>query len=240
VARESSALVLLDVDFSSIVRAVRMGRRIFDNLKKAISYIFAIHVPIAGMSLLPVLFGWPLVLLPVHIVFLELIIDPACSVVFEAEAEEADVMTRPPRRPDAPLFSTRMVLISLLQGLSVLAVLVVVYLVALKRGQSEVDARALAFTTLIIANVGLIFVNRSWSRLITDTLRSPNAALWWVTGGALAFLGLVLYVPFLQNLFKFSLLHPIDILICVAAGAASVLWFEILKTVKRGKPLLVK
>jgi Ca2+-transporting ATPase len=152
VAREASALVLLDDDFASIVQAVRMGRRIFDNLKKAIAYIFAVHVPIAGMSLLPVLFEWPLVLLPVHIVFLELIIDPACSVVFEAEPEEADVMTRPPRRPDAPLFGTRTVGISLLQGLTVLIILLGVFVISLKRGQSEEDARALTFTTLIIAN----------------------------------------------------------------------------------------
>jgi Ca2+-transporting ATPase len=208
-----------------------MGRRIFDNLKKAIAYIFAVHVPIAGMSLLPVLFKWPLVLLPMHIVFLELIIDPACSVAFEAEAEEADVMTRPPRRPDAPLFGTRTVGISLLQGLSVLAMILGVFVISLNRGQSEDEARALTFTTLIIANLGLIFTNRSWTRIVLDTLRSPNAALWWVTGGALIFLGLVLYVPFLQNLFRFSFLHPLDILICFAAGVVSILWFEVLKWV---------
>jgi Ca2+-transporting ATPase len=233
VARESSSLVLLDDDFSSIVQAVRMGRRIFDNLKKAMSYIFAVHVPIAGMSLVPVLFKWPLVLLPVHIVFLELIIDPACSVVFEAEQEESDVMTRPPRRPDAPLFGTRTVGISLLQGLSVLLILLGVYVIALKRGQGGEDARALAFTTLIFANLGLIFANRSWSRLILDTLRSPNAALWWVSGGSVLFLGLVLYVPFLRQLFRFSVLHAVDILICVGAGAVSILWFELLKFVHR-------
>jgi Ca2+-transporting ATPase len=229
VAREASALVLLDDDFASIVQAVRMGRRIFDNLKKAIAYIFAVHVPIAGMSLLPVLLKWPLVLLPMHIVFLELIIDPACSVVFEAEPEEADVMTRPPRRPDAPLFGTRTVGISLLQGLSVLIILLGVFVISLKRGQSEEDARALTFTTLIIANLGLIFTNRSWTRIVLDTLRSPNAALWWVTGGALTFLGLVLYVPFLRNLFRFSVLHPLDLFICIAAGVVSILWFEVLK-----------
>ncbi len=232
VAREASALVLLDDDFASIVKAVRMGRRIFDNLKKAIAYIFAVHVPIAGMSLLPVLFKWPLVLLPMHIVFLELIIDPACSVAFEAEPEEADVMTRPPRRADAPLFGTRTVGISLLQGLGVLVMLLGVFVVALKRGQSDNDARALTFTTLIIANLGLIFTNRSWKRIVPDTLRSPNAALWWVTGGALILLVLVLYVPSLQNLFRFSFLHPLDIMICSAAGVASVLWFEVLKWLK--------
>jgi Ca2+-transporting ATPase len=233
VAREASALVLLDDDFSSIVSAVRMGRRIFDNLRKAIAYIFAVHVPIAGMSLIPVLFKWPLVLLPVHIVFLELIIDPACSVVFEAEPEEADVMTRPPRRPDAPLFGSRTVGISVLQGLSVLIMLLGVHVVSLKQGRSEEEARALTFTTLIIANLGLIFANRSWSRLILDTLRSPNAALWWVTGGALLFLGLVLSVPFLRELFGFSLLHASDILLCLAAGAVSILWFELLKLAHR-------
>jgi len=237
VAREASALVLLDDDFSSIVQAVRMGRRIFDNLRKAIAYIFAVHVPIAGMSLLPVVFQWPLVLLPVHIVFLELIIDPACSVVFEAEPEEADVMTRPPRRPDAPLFGARTVGLSVLQGLSVLVILLGVYFFALKRGQSEEDARALTFTTLIVANLGLIFVNRSWSRTVLATLRSPNTALWWVTGGALLFLGLALYVPFLQQLFRFSLLHPSDVALCIAAGVVSIIWFEVLKLVHRRKPV---
>jgi Ca2+-transporting ATPase len=231
VARESAALVLLDDDFSSIVQAVRMGRRIFDNLKKAIAYIFAIHVPIAGMSLIPVLFRWPLVLLPMHIVFLELIIDPACSVVFEAEPEEADVMNRPPRRPDAPLFGRRTVILSLFQGLSVLIILLIVYVISFKRGQSEEDSRALTYATLIIANLGLIFVNRSWSRTVLATLRSPNAALWWVTGGAVLFLGMALYVPFLRDLFRFSVLHLTDILICIAAGIVSVLWFEVMKAV---------
>jgi Ca2+-transporting ATPase len=240
VAREASALVLLDDDFSSIVQAVRMGRRIFDNLKKAVAYIFAVHVPIAGMSLIPVLFTWPLVLLPMHIVFLELIIDPACSVVFEAEPEEADVMTRPPRRPDAPLFGKRTIILSLLQGMSVLAMLLLVYVISLKRGQSEVDSRALTFTTLIIANLGLIFVNRSWSRTVLATLHSPNTALWWVVGGALLFLSLALYVPFLRDLFRFSVLHPIDIIICVTAGVMSIVWFEVLKMVNRQRPESVR
>ena len=231
VARESSALVLLDDDFSSIVQAVKMGRRIFDNIKKAIAYIFAIHVPIAGMSLIPVLLKWPLVLSPVHIVFLELIIDPACSVVFEAEPEEANVMNRPPRNPKEPLFSRRTLVMSLLQGVSVLLIVLAVFGIALSRGQGELEARALTFTTLIIANLGLILTNRSWSRTILSTLRSPNAALWWVLGGAAVFLGLVLYLPVLRSLFRFSILHPIDLAICLAAGVVSILWFEGLKMV---------
>ncbi len=233
VAREAADLVLLDDDFSSIVQAVKLGRRIFDNLKKAMSYIIAIHVPIAGMSLLPVLFRWPLVLLPVHIVFLELIIDPACSVVFEAEKEEEDVMHRPPRNPAEPLFSRETLILSVLQGVSVLAIVLAVFGVTIYRGQGELEARALTFTTLIIANLGLIFANRSWSRLIVATLRSPNKALWWVTGGAVAFLALVLYTPFLRNLFHFTRLHPIDLAICLSAGVLSIVWFEGFKILQR-------
>ena len=226
VARESASLVLLDDDFSSIVQAVKLGRRIFDNLKKATAYIFAIHVPIAGMSLLPVLFKWPLVLFPVHIAFLELIIDPACSIVFEAEPEEADVMKRPPRDPKEPTCDQRIVILSLMQGASVLLIDLAVFLFAQYRGQGEMDARTLAFATLVVANLGLIFTNRSWSRAIPATLSSPNAALWWVVAGALAFLGLALYVPVLRSLFRFSALHLPDLAICLSAGLFSVLWFE--------------
>ena len=233
VAREAASLVLLDDDFSSIVQAVRLGRRIFDNLHKAMAYILAIHVPIAGMSLLPVLLKWPLVLFPVHIVFLELVIDPACSIAFEAEAEEKDIMHRPPRDPRKPLFNGSMVVLSLLQGLSVLVILLVVFLISLYRGQGVQEARALTFTTLVAANLGLILTNRSWSRTIWATLRSGNVALAWVFGGAIALLLLVLYVPFLRKLFHFTFLHPGDLLICLFAGVCSILWFEGLKAFKR-------
>jgi len=232
VARESADLVLLDDDFSSIVKSVRMGRRIFDNLKKAMAYILAIHVPIAGMSLIPVLLKMPLVLLPVHIVFLELIIDPACSVVFEAEPEEANVMNRPPRSPKENIFGRSTALLSFLQGFSVLFIVLVTYIIVLSRGQGEMEARAFTFTTLIVANLALIFTNRSWTRTILTTLKSPNSALWYVTFGALLFLGMVLYIPFLRDLFLLSILHINDILICLVLGIASVLWFEVLKIIK--------
>ena len=231
VARESAALVLLDDDFASIVASVRLGRRIFDNIKKAIGYIFAIHVPIAGMSLIPVLFKWPLMLMPVHILFLELIIDPACSTIFEAEKEEANVMNRPPRNPKEPLFSRRTVALSVLQGVGVLLVVLAMYAGVLASGQSEGEARALAYTTLIIANLGLILTNRSWTRTVWQTLRTPNTALWWVLGGASIFLGLVLYVPFLRGLFQFDYVAPLNLLLCLAAGIFSVLWFEVFKIV---------
>jgi Ca2+-transporting ATPase len=239
VAREASSLVLLDDDFSSIVQAVKQGRRIFDNLKKGMAYILAIHVPIAGMTLIPVLLKWPLVLLPVHIAFLHLIIDPACSIVFEAEPEEADVMQRPPRNPKDPLFGKRMWSVSLLQGLGVLLILAALYGFALYRGQAESEARALAFTTLIMANLGLILINRSWSRTVLATIRSPNAAMWWVVGGAVVFLGLVLYVPVLRQLFRLAELHWIDLFVCLLAGAVSLTWFELFKLMSRGAAVIV-
>jgi P-type Ca2+ transporter type 2C len=232
VARESAGLVLLDDDFSSIVQAVRMGRRIFDNIKKAVSYIFAVHVPIAGLSMFPVFFrDWPLILMPVHIVFLELIIDPACSMIFEAENAEPNVMRRPPRKPNEPLFSARSVTLSILQGLGVLVMLLAVYCIAQWRGITENECRALTFTTLVIANLGLILTNRSWSRTIVAMLREPNTALWMVLCGAVGFLGLVLYLPFLQNMFHFGGLGLLDLLICLVVGVLSILWFEGFKVI---------
>ena len=177
VAREASSLVLLDDNFISIVAAVRLGRRIFDNLKKAMAYIFSIHVPIAGMSLIPVLFNMPLVLLPVHIVFLELIIDPACSVVFESEKEERNVMNRPPRKKDEGIFTRRTLVLSLLQGFVVLAVTLVIYWSALSRGLEESEVRALTFATIVVANLCLILTNRSWSDTIITSLRTPTGRL---------------------------------------------------------------
>ncbi|MGB5100561.1 MAG: cation-translocating P-type ATPase [Methanothrix sp.] len=240
VAREAASLVLLDDDFSSIVKAVKLGRRIFDNIKKAMAYILAIHVPIAGLSLIPVLLGWPLIFFPIHVVFLELIIDPACSIAFEAEPEEADVMLRQPRDSNKPLFSRRTLGLSLLQGISVLIIVIAVFAVSLYRGQGESVARALAYTTLIIANLGLILANRSWSRTILETMSTPNPALWWVVGGAGAFLALIVYVPFIRELFGFANLHFIDIAICFIAGIASVLWFEGLKVISRRRDSFTK
>ena len=229
VARESAALVLLDDDFSSIVQAVKLGRRIFDNLRKAMAYLLAIHIPIAGLSLIPVLFKLPLVLLPIHVAFLHLIIDPACSIVLEAEPAEATVMQRPPRNPQEPLFGRKTVGLAVMQGLGILAIALTIFIIALARKQGELDARALTFTTLILANLGLILSEGSTSRLNLKILRSPNPALWWVLGGGLVFLTTVLYVPFLRHMFGFSFLHPIDLAICLLGGAMSLLWFELLK-----------
>ncbi|HSN33802.1 MAG TPA: cation-translocating P-type ATPase [Ideonella sp.] len=236
VAREAAALVLLDDDFASIVAAVRLGRRIYGNLRKAMIYILAVHVPIAGLSLLPVLFGWPLVFFPVHIAFLEFIVDPACSVVFEAEPEEADTMRRRPRPPDEPLLGARHLGLGLLQGAGVLALCIALFGLALGRGLGEGAARSLAFTALVVANVALIFANRSRDGSLLGSLRVSNRALWWVTGASLLGLALVLHVPWLRGLFEFAPLAPGPLLLALAAGLASIAWFELLGLAARAAP----
>ena len=233
VAREAADLVLLDDAFPSIVHAIRLGRRIFDNLKKAMAYVMAVHVPIAGLALVPVMLRWPLVMLPLHVVLLELVIDPSCSIAFEAEPEESDVMDRPPRDAKQPLFDRRTLTLSLLQGVSVLAMVLGVFAAAMYRGETETSVRALTFTTLIIANLALILTNRSWTRTILDTWRSPNPAVWWVVLGAAACLGVVLYVPSVQMFFRFSRPHVVDIALSLTAGMFSVAWFEGLKILGR-------
>jgi len=231
VAREASALVVLDDDFSSIVAAVKLGRRIFDNIKKAVAYILAVHVPIAGLAVIPMFFrDWPPLLLPVHVAFLELIIDPACSIVFEAENAEPNVMKRPPRNSKNKLFSRGTLLLSLFQGASVLAVIIALLAVSARLGYADENSRrTLAFIALAIANLGLILTNRSWNRTIVSMFREPNRALWWVVGGAAIAMTLLLNIPFLRELFHFGRLHLADILISIAAGIASILWFELLK-----------
>jgi Ca2+-transporting ATPase len=185
------------------------------------------------MSVLPVLFGWPLILLPVHIVFLEFIIDPACSVVFETEPEEADVMRRRPRSVNAKLFYKGAAVISFIQGVAVLAIVVLVFVSTNWRGLGEETARTMAFATIVAANLALIWTNRSWAQTIVGTFRRPNKAFWWILALALFALGLVIYVPPLSSLFRFSALNPIDFLICLGAGLVSIAWFEIFKVVKK-------
>lgn len=204
VAREAASLVLVDDHFDSIVQAVRMGRRIYDNLQKAMAFILSVHLPIAGMSLIPALLDWPLALLPAHILFLELIIDPSCSIVFEMEREEAGVMKRPPRRLDEALLGRKVLVRSLVQGLSIFLAVLTVYALMTLNGYGEGESRMIAFTGIVIGNLGLIFSNRSWNESMFRSMKTPNKALWWVTGGTLFFLCIVIGVPFVRELFRFS------------------------------------
>ena len=229
VAREASSLVLLNDDFASIVHAIRLGRRIYDNLRKAMTYVVAVHLPIAGMTLLPLLLGTPLVFAPVHIVFLEMIINPACAIVFETEQAEHDIMMRPPRSVDERLFGWRNVSLAVLQGLGLLAAVAAVFFVGLRDGLLDTEARAIAFTCLVIGNLALIVANRSALRSVFALLRVPNRAQWWVLGGTGVALAAALYTPALQRIFHFSAVHADDLVSPIVAGIAAIAWFELMK-----------
>jgi Ca2+-transporting ATPase len=233
VAREAASLVLLDDDFSSIVAAIKLGRRIFDNIRKAVAFTFAVHIPIAGLSMLPLFFPeWPLLLFPVHIVFLELVIDPSCSLVFEAEEAESDVMQRPPRNPEERLFSLKSMGLALAQGGTALLACAAVYLLA-RPGHGNEAARALTFAAMVVSFLAIILANRSWTLSLLGSLRNPNPALWWVLGGTSAFLALALYWPAAQRLFHFAPVHGWDLLLACTAGFGSILWFEGVKALRR-------
>lgn len=230
VAREAASIVLLDDDFTAIVATVRLGRRIYDNLRKAIEYIVAVHIPIAGLALLPLLLGLPLILTPIHIAFLEMVIDPACSVVFEAEREEADVMRRPPRAAGSVLLDQRRLLWALLQGGVVLTILAALLLVAMAIEMPEAEVRAMAFTALVLANIGLILVNRSFSASWRVALRQPNRALWWLLAGVAVTLSTAVFWPPAQSLFRFAPLDARALSLCVLSGVVSVWLLEAVKS----------
>ena len=233
VAREAASIVLLDDDFGSIVTTVRLGRRIYDNLRKAMSYILAVHVPIAGLALMPLLFGMPILFGPMHIAFLEMVIDPVCSLVFEAETEEDGVMKRPPRPPAEPLFSGPTILWSLVQGALVLAVTAMIFALAPSYGLEADQVRGLTFASLVLGIVALIFVDRSLSSSIITAIRRPNRALAVVVPLVACLLAVTLFWQPARNLFGFAALQPVFLAIPPLAGLVVFLLLEALKTIWR-------
>jgi Ca2+-transporting ATPase len=229
VAREASSLVLLDDDFTSIVRTIRLGRRIYDNLRKAIQYIVAVHIPIAGLALLPFVFGLPLMLMPIHIALLEMVIDPACSVIFESEDEEEDVMRRPPRKPDDPVLPRATAWWAAMQGLAALAIVALALILGSRLGMPEGDLRAFVFTTLVVMNVGLILVNRSFRSSLYEALFRRNVTLWILVAVVLLVLSTALYWPPARALLQFGPLHLDDLSVCIGAGAVLIGLLEIVK-----------
>jgi Ca2+-transporting ATPase len=237
VAREAASLVLLNDDFASLVTAVRYGRRVFANLRKAIVFVVAVHVPIVGLSLVPVFFGWPMLLMPVHILFLQLIIDPACSVVFEAEPLEPGAMKAPPRRQDQRLFDASVMVRGLWQGGGLLLLLLAVYAGSLAllpaQAQREDAARGLTFVVLVLANLGLIQANRSWApgwgRAPGQGGAESGRPFAWIALGTAAMLAVVLGVPAVSRLFSFAM-PPVGFMLAALGVAALALgWFELVK-----------
>ncbi|CAN5648331.1 HAD-IC family P-type ATPase [soil metagenome] len=229
VARQAADLVLMNDDFASIVTAVRYGRRVFANLRKAIVFVVGVHAPIVGLSLVPVVMGWPMLLMPVHILFLQLIIDPACSAVFEAEALEPDAMTVPPRSASARLFDRTALARGLWQGSGLLALLLGVYAGSRALAVPDDMARALVFTVLVLCNLALIHANRSWSRASWHQGLARNPYFAWITAATLLLLACVLGFAPVSRLFAFEQPTPVMLLAAVGLAGLGLLWFEAVK-----------
>lgn len=236
VAREAAALVLVEDDFGSIVHAVRIGRRIYDNLQKAVSYIVAVHVPIAGISLLPALLGYGTILTPVLVVFLELIIDPACSIVFEMESEEPSSMLRKPRAANARLFTPRGIAWSVLQGLLVFVGTFVVLFYAHAAQLGEAVERTLVFVMLVLGNVVILLANRSIDEPLWRSIRRKNPAVPWFLAGVAGLLTILLGVPWVRGVFGFTALDASWFWIAFAASVLPVFLLDAKKA--RSKPTI--
>jgi Ca2+-transporting ATPase len=229
VAREAAALVLLKDDFSSLLAAVRQGRRVFANLRKAIVFVVAVHVPIVGLALLPVALGWPMLLAPVHVLFLQLIIDPACSLVFEAEGQEDHAMSAPPRAPQARLFDPILLRRGLAQGGGVLLLLLAVFALARFFGASDEAARALSFAALVLSNLALIQQNRRWGPQSADADGESGRKFGLMAVGVAGLLMAVLWMPRLGGLFGFAAPQPWHLPLALLAAAGSMAWCAAVK-----------
>ena len=204
VARQSADIILLDDNFSSIVHAIKLGRRVFDNLSKAISYIIAIHIPIAGLTLIPVIFsGLPVLFFPVHVAFLELIIDPTCSIIFEAEPEIKDIMKRPPKKISESILNPQKLFKSLIQGLIVLSFVLAIYFYLVNNHFSENQIRFYSFIGLLVGNLALTSVNKSWNYSSFKQIIFSNKELMIIIIVMISSLGLIMNIPPLKDVFSF-------------------------------------
>lgn len=239
VAREASSLVLLDDNFASIVAAIRLGRKIFDNLQKAMSYILAIHIPIIGLTLLPAFFNaLPLLLMPIHIVFMELIVDPICSIAFESEQEEKDIMRRKPRKPDEKFFGGRLMAYSIVKGLLLLMLVLSVYFLTINEGHTDGEIRAIAFSALIIGNIVLILTSLSSSRSFVSVVTEKNIPLHSILITASIILYLVISVPVLQQVFSFGFPGYTHFIPALAGALLLLFLLELIKYIRFRNALL--
>jgi Ca2+-transporting ATPase len=235
VAREASSLVLLNDDFSSIVNTIKQGRQIFDNLQKAVIYVIAVHVPIAGAVFIPILFGAPPLLGPVHILFLEMIIDPSCAIVFETESPEPNIMHRPPRKVDQRIFSLENLLIALLQGFGLLMIVLSLYLGLPKLDFSKELTNTIAFSSLVIGNLLLVIVSRSKHIHFITILRNQNIAQYWIIGITITLLTIFISTPFLRERFQFASLSIHALWIIPTSAVLALIWYEVIKLVSKSK-----
>ncbi|MEO0007160.1 MAG: hypothetical protein RJA20_1356 [Bacteroidota bacterium] len=236
IAKRAASLVLLNDDLGSMATAVEMGRRIYDNLRKAIRYIISIHLPIIMAVLVPLLFGWEYahILLPLHVIFLELVMDPMAAIGFENEPAESSLMRKPPRGRAVSLFTAPELGMTLLQGIILGGAVLFAYRFALDKGYEENTVRAYVFSTMVLGNVFLTLTNRSYDYTILKTVAYKNPFMWRILALSLVMLGAVLYVPQVADLFRVSALHADDLGWCALFAFAGVVWFEIWKAVSAG------
>jgi Ca2+-transporting ATPase len=237
IAKQAASLILVEDDLSKMVDAVAMGRKIYTNLKKAIQYIISIHIPIVLTVFIPLALDWlfPNIFSPVHIIFLELIMGPTCSIIYENEPMEKNSMSQQPRSTTNTFFSWKELTISIIQGLMITAGTLVVYQYGVHEGYNEMLTRTLVFATLIIANIFLTLVNRSFYYSIFATLMYKNNLVLLIISITLVLLGLLIFVPPLANFFGFAPMNIAQFGICTVIGFISVIWFEVVKWWKRRK-----
>ena len=235
IAKEAASLVLMNDDLSKMVDAVGMGRRIYTNLKKAIQFIISIHVPIILTVFVPLALGWiyPNIFSPLHIIFLELVMGPTCSIVYENEPMEKNTMTQPPRPFTSTFFSWKELSASILQGLFITAGTLFIYQYSVQNTHNEQLTRSMVFTTLIIANIFLTLVNRSFYYSIFTTMKYKNDLVFWIIGVTIAITGLLIYVHPFADFFEFEHLNIAQLSICFGVGFVSVIWIELVKWRKR-------
>jgi len=242
VAKQAASLVLLEDDLSKMVDAVAMGRKIYTNLKKAIQYIISIHIPIILTVFIPLVFGWvyPNILSPAHIIFLELIMGPTCSIIFENEPMEKNTMSQKPRPYTTTFFNWKELTTSIIQGLAITVGTLFAYQYSVHQGFDEAHTRTIVFTVLIAANIFLTLVNRSFYYSIFTTLKYKNNLILLIIGITVAITGFLLFIPPLTKFFKFELVTASQLFICIAIGFVSVIWYELVKIRTRLKSKIDK
>nr|WP_314840461.1 cation-translocating P-type ATPase [uncultured Flavobacterium sp.] len=235
IAKQAASLILINDDLSKMVDAIAMGRKIFSNLKKAIQFIISIHIPIILTVFIPLALGWiyPNIFSPIHIIFLELVMGPTCSIVYENEPMEKNTMTQKPRPFTTTFFSWKELSTSILQGLIITIGTLSVYQFSVYNGFNENITRTMVFVVLVTSNVFLTLINRSFYYSILTTLKYKNNLVFIITGITIAITGLLLYLKPLTNFFQFEHLTLNQVLIATGVGAVSVLWYELVKLWKR-------
>jgi Ca2+-transporting ATPase len=237
IAKQAASLILVDDDLAKMTLAISMGRKIYSNLKKAIQYIISIHIPIILTVFIPLTFGWiyPNILTPLHVIFLELIMGPTCSIIYENEPVEKNIMRQKPRPFTTTFFNAKELITSIIQGLCITAGVLFIYQYAVAEGFNENIVRTMVFSTLITANIFLTLINRSFYYSVITTLKYRNNLVPLIISVTILIVAVMIYIEPLAAFFGFEPLHSSQLLTCCSVGFLSVIWYEMVKLIKRIK-----